>query len=116
MLFLAIALVAFYGLARLGELLPHSQTDTAKVPVIQAIRFDRTREGSFATIQLPRTKNHNTTERPTLIINSTKDELCPIRILKEYIICRTDPKYAPGKMTLFIKAKEGPATKKVVHT
>ncbi|CAG8791434.1 18033_t:CDS:1, partial [Cetraspora pellucida] len=40
------------------------------------------------------------------------DELCPIRILKEYIICRTDPKYAPGKMTLFIKAKGGPATKK----
>ncbi|CAG8605837.1 9923_t:CDS:2, partial [Ambispora leptoticha] len=90
LLFFVVALVAFYGLARLGELLPGSY-DTTKMPTMQALRFDRTGRGSFATIQLPRTKCYNTSEHPTLIINSTKDETCPIHVLKAYIIRRTDP-------------------------
>ncbi|CAG8837419.1 18704_t:CDS:2, partial [Racocetra persica] len=40
-LFWAIALTAFYGLARLGELLPATQQDKDKVPCFCALRFEK---------------------------------------------------------------------------
>ncbi|CAG8711629.1 17545_t:CDS:1, partial [Cetraspora pellucida] len=48
---------------------------------------------------------------PVLIINPTNDELCSIHALKAYIIRRTEPTYAQGKDTLFVKANGDPATK-----
>ncbi|CAG8835009.1 19964_t:CDS:2, partial [Racocetra persica] len=57
-----------------------------------------------APTQLPRTKIHKITERPMLIINATKNETCPICVLKAYNIRRTDPKYTSGERILFIKA------------
>ncbi|CAG8539498.1 14107_t:CDS:10 [Dentiscutata heterogama] len=106
-----LALVAFYSLARLGELLPKSQQNLAKILTTKTLKFERTGTNTFATIQLPRTKNHKIVERPILIINSTKDDLCPIQALKTYILFRTNPTYAPGKNTLFIKANGELATK-----
>ena len=43
LLFIAVAVVAFYGLARLGELLPRSRHEVNKVPLVQALRFESTR-------------------------------------------------------------------------
>lgn len=96
-MFWSIALVAFYGLARLGELLPKSDQNISKVPTIQALRFEKQGGETFARIQLPRTKVHKITEHPTLIINSTKDGLCSIEALKAYMLIRTKPAYAPGE-------------------
>ncbi|CAG8751787.1 1617_t:CDS:2, partial [Dentiscutata erythropus] len=59
----AIALTTFYGLAHLGELLPTTQQDRDKVPVLQALRFEKADDHTFVTIQLARTKNHKTAER-----------------------------------------------------
>ncbi|CAG8765793.1 34690_t:CDS:2, partial [Racocetra persica] len=77
--FWAIATTAFYGLARLGELLPTTQHDQNKVPTFRALRFEEINQHTFATIQLARTKNHNTAQRTSLIINPTYDDLCPGR-------------------------------------
>jgi len=111
LLFWTTALVAFYGLARLGELLPKSQQDITKIPTLQALKFEKSDTNTFATIQLPRTKNHKIVERPILIINQTKDDLCPIHILKAYIVRRTNTTYAPRSKALFIKANGNLATK-----
>ncbi|CAG8462293.1 690_t:CDS:2 [Dentiscutata erythropus] len=57
-LFWAIALTAFYGLACLGELLLTTQQDGDNVPVFRALRFDKANNYIFATIQLARIKNY----------------------------------------------------------
>ncbi|CAG8687729.1 5815_t:CDS:2 [Ambispora leptoticha] len=101
LLFWSVALVAFYGLTRLGELLSRSQNESDKIPTIQALRFDKCGTDTFATIQLPRTKNHKVVERPILIINPTKDELCPVNTLKAYTVLRTNSIYAPRAKALF---------------
>lgn len=48
--FWAIALTAFYGLARLGELLPTTRQDCDKVPTLGALRFDKVGQHTYATI------------------------------------------------------------------
>lgn len=111
LVFWSVALVAFYGLARLGELLPKSHQDIMKVPTIQALKFEKAHTGTFAIIQLPRTKNHKVTERPTLIINPTNDDLCPIHVLKKYAILRTNSIHASGSKILFTRANGNMATK-----
>lgn len=40
-LFWSIVLVAFYGLACFGELLPKSEQDASKVSTIQALKFEK---------------------------------------------------------------------------
>lgn len=79
MLFWVVAVIAFYGLARLGELLLNHKTDEEKVPVLKALRFEKAKFATFATIQLTKTKNHKSAVRATLIINPTNDHLCPIK-------------------------------------
>ncbi|CAG8830859.1 15444_t:CDS:1, partial [Racocetra persica] len=46
-LFWAIALLAFYGLARLGELLPNNQSDEIKVPTMAALKFELSGSNTF---------------------------------------------------------------------
>ncbi|CAG8610702.1 7916_t:CDS:10, partial [Dentiscutata heterogama] len=82
LLFWSVALTAFYRLAQLGELLPDRKLDGSKVPQLQALRFEYTNSGTFTTVQLARTKKHKAEIRSTLIINPTKDNLCPIKSLK----------------------------------
>ncbi|CAG8846229.1 29494_t:CDS:2, partial [Racocetra persica] len=42
LLFWAVALTAFYGLARLGELLPNNQDDESRVSALRALGFETT--------------------------------------------------------------------------
>ncbi|CAG8779103.1 17304_t:CDS:1, partial [Racocetra persica] len=107
LLFGSVALVAFNSLTRMGELLPKSQNDVNKIPTVQALKFDRSGANTFATIQLPRTKNHRIVERPILIINSTSDELCPISALKAYTILRTRLHMPQGRKRFSLGKMEG---------
>lgn len=91
LLFWVVALTAFYELAQLGELLPDRKSEKLKTPCLKAIKFEKVNQATFATIQLAKTKNHKSTIRTILVINSTNDRLCPIRLLKTYIIRRTSP-------------------------
>lgn len=95
LLFWVVALTAFYELAQLGELLPDRKSEKLKTPCLKAIKFEKVNQATFATIQLAKTKNHKSTIRTILVINSTNDRLCPIRLLKTYIIRRTSPNQLP---------------------
>ncbi|CAG8649671.1 8896_t:CDS:2, partial [Dentiscutata erythropus] len=87
LLFWTVALTAFYGIARLGELLPDGKSDGNKVPQLRALKFENTNSATFATIQLARTKNHKSA-------------------------IRTTPNYAPGNELLFVKPDGAYATKR----
>lgn len=109
--FWAIATTAFYGLARLGELLPTTQQDQNKVPTFRALKFEEINQHTFATIQLARTKNHNTAQRTSLIINPTYDDLCPVEALRAYVVHRlTSTINLPD--LLFVRADGSWATKR----
>ncbi|CAG8717174.1 8665_t:CDS:2, partial [Ambispora leptoticha] len=62
LLFRTVALIVFYSLACLGELLLCSQLSKTKISIVQALQFDHVGDATFATIQLSRTKNHKTIE------------------------------------------------------
>ncbi|CAG8582897.1 3785_t:CDS:2, partial [Dentiscutata heterogama] len=112
LLFWTVALAAFYGLARLGELIPNDKTDKTKIPSIRALRFEKIGAKTFATIQLTRTKNHKSANRVSLIINPTADDLCPIQALKAYTIRHTCGSYAPRNESLFIRHNGSWSTKR----
>lgn len=50
MLFCAVALTAFYGLARISELLTDYKPDGDKVPTLKAIKFKKANSATYATI------------------------------------------------------------------
>lgn len=112
LLFWAVTMTAFYGLVQLGELLPNNQSDSNKVPILQALTFGKADNNTFATIQLARTKPHKSAIRASLIIHLSNDTLCSICALKAYAHIRTQSTYANNNNMLFIKENNSWATKR----
>ena len=76
-LFQAIAFSAFYGLARLGELVQSSSNPTYNTLYIKNIAIHSEANPPCVLIQLPIAKTRNSAFPDILIIHQTFDNLCP---------------------------------------
>ena len=88
LLFRAIAFIAFYGLARLGELVQSSSNPTNNTLYIDNIAIHSDANPPCVLIQLPIAKTRNSAFPDILVIHQTFDELCPTRIISTYIKAR----------------------------
>jgi len=99
LLFRAIAFCAFYGLARLGELIQSSSNPTHNTLYIRNITIHSDANPPCVLIQLPLAKTRNSAYPDILVIHKTFDDLCPTQIISSYIKARlslnlkTDPQY-----------------------
>jgi len=88
LLFLAIAFSAFYGLARLGELIQANSFVTANTLFIDNVKIYPDSTPPCILISLPLAKTRNTAYSDTLIIHQSSDNLCPMKILLSYLKVR----------------------------
>ena len=99
LLFRTIAFIAFYGLARLGELIQSSSTPTYNTLYIKNISIHSDGNPPCILIHLPIAKTRNSAFPDILVIHQTFDDLCPTQIISSYVKARlslnlkTDPQY-----------------------
>jgi hypothetical protein len=88
LLFRAIAFIAFYGLARLGELIQSPSNPTYNTLYIKNVAIHSDANPPCILIQLPIAKTRNSAFPDILVIHQTFDDLCPTQIISSYIKAR----------------------------
>lgn len=88
LLFRAIAFAAFYGLARLGELVQSSSSPSHNTLYISNITIHSEANPPCILIHLPIAKTRNSAFPDILVIHQSFDNLCPVQVISAYIKAR----------------------------
>jgi len=111
LLFRAIAFIAFYGLARLGELVQSSSAPSHNTLYVKNIAIHSDANPPCMLIQLPLSKTRNSAFPDILVMHQTYDELCPTRIISTYIKARLSLNLTADQQYLFSRS-DGSLTNK----
>ena len=101
LLFRAVAFVAFYGLARLGELIQASREPTHNTLDMKNMTIHSDANPPCILIQLSMAKTRNSAFPDILVIHQSFDDLCPIQVISSYIKARLALNFKNDSQFLF---------------
>lgn len=88
LLFRAIAFAAFYGLARLGELIQASSNPTPNTLYLKNITIQSEANPPCILIHLPIAKTRNSAFPDILVVHKSFDDICPVQVISTYMKAR----------------------------
>jgi len=92
-LFWAVAVVAFHAMARLGELLPATNSRIEFSIRLKHLTLEKGPKRPYALIMLPTTKVHDPNVETSLAIWADKSEICPWEALRTFLKFRLQKHY-----------------------
>ena len=100
-LFWAIATVAFYSMARLGELLPADNSKMTLAMRLKHLTIGRDKNGPHVLITLPMSKMYDPAIEATLAIWEVESGICPWTALEKYLKFQLAKGYGKDSDTLW---------------